>query len=106
MYPVARPGLAVDVGNRAGQPLTIWQVSFAAGTKSKLPCELTASQARIPQVNVAMPLGFSRHSPEGVNFKHRSEVVGWKQAVKERDEGSFDWASNSPFDDSGRERKD
>ena len=50
--------------------------------------------------------GISRHSPEGVNFKHRSEAVGWKQAVKERDEGSFDWTSNSPFDDSGRESKD
>ncbi|SVB66490.1 uncharacterized protein METZ01_LOCUS219344, partial [marine metagenome] len=33
-------------------------------------------------------------------------VVGWKQAVKERDEGTFDWTSNSPFDDSGRENKD
>ena len=50
--------------------------------------------------------GISRHSPEGVNFKHRSEAVGWKQAVKERDEGSFDWTSNCPFDDSGRESKD
>ena len=50
--------------------------------------------------------GISRHSPEGVNFKHRSEAVGWKQAVKERGEGSFDWTSNNPFDDSGREKKD
>jgi len=50
--------------------------------------------------------GISRHSPEGVNFKHRSETVGWKQAVKERDEGIFDWTSNRPFDDVGRENKD
>ena len=50
--------------------------------------------------------GISRHSPEGVNFKHRSETVGWKQAVKERDEGIFDWTSNRPFDDAGREDKD
>ena len=50
--------------------------------------------------------GISRHSPEGVNFKHRSEAVGWKQAVKERDVGAFDWTSNCPFDDSGRESKD
>ena len=50
--------------------------------------------------------GISRHSPEGVNFKHRSETVGWKQAVKERDEGIFDWTSNRPFDDAGRENKD
>ena len=50
--------------------------------------------------------GISRHSPEGVNFKHRAEAVGWKQAVKERDEGIFDWTSNRPFDDTGRENKD
>lgn len=35
--------------------------------------------------------GVTRHSPEGVNFKRRSEDVGWKQAVQERDEGTFDW---------------
>ena len=35
--------------------------------------------------------GISRHSPEGMNFKQRVEGVGWKQAVHERDEGTFDW---------------
>jgi len=35
--------------------------------------------------------GISRHSPEGMNFKQRVEDVGWKQAVHERDEGTFDW---------------
>jgi enoyl-CoA hydratase len=49
--------------------------------------------------------GISRHSPEGVNFKRRSETAGWKQAVKERDEGIFDWTSNRPFDDVGRKNK-
>ena len=38
--------------------------------------------------------GITRHSPEGVNFKQRSEKVGWKQAVKERDEGTWDWTQN------------
>ena len=42
--------------------------------------------------------GITRHSPEGMNFKKRSETVGWKQAVKERDEGTFDWTRNSTFD--------
>jgi enoyl-CoA hydratase len=41
--------------------------------------------------------GISRHSPEGMNFKARVEDVGWKQAVKERDEGTFDWTRNRPF---------
>ena len=50
--------------------------------------------------------GISRHSPEGVNFKQRSEAVGWKQTVKERDEGTFDWTSNRPFDDPGCEGQD
>ena len=40
--------------------------------------------------------GITRHSPEGMNFKARVEEVGWKQAVRERDEGSFDWTQNSP----------
>ncbi len=38
--------------------------------------------------------GITRHSPEGINFKTRSEAVGWKQAVEERDEGTFDWTEN------------
>jgi enoyl-CoA hydratase len=43
--------------------------------------------------------GITRHSPEGLNFKRRAEEVGWKQAVRERDEGSFDWTTNRPFGD-------
>lgn len=43
--------------------------------------------------------GITRHSPEGVNFKERSEAVGWKQAVEERDRGTFDWTKNRPFED-------
>jgi enoyl-CoA hydratase len=35
--------------------------------------------------------GISRHSPEGVAFKERAETVGWKQAVQERDQGTYDW---------------
>ena len=42
--------------------------------------------------------GITRHSPEGMNFKARVEEVGWKQAVQERDEGTFDWTRNKPFD--------
>jgi enoyl-CoA hydratase len=42
--------------------------------------------------------GISRHSPEGMNFKARVEQVGWKRAVQERDEGTFDWTRNKHFD--------
>jgi len=42
--------------------------------------------------------GIARHSPEGLNFKNRAETVGWKQAVEERDRGTFDWTGNRPID--------
>ena len=38
--------------------------------------------------------GISRHTPEGHNFKRRVEEKGSKQAVRERDEGTFDWTVN------------
>lgn len=41
--------------------------------------------------------GITRHSPEGLNFKHRAEDVGWKQAVRERDLGTYDWSHDRPI---------
>lgn len=41
--------------------------------------------------------GITRHSPEGLNFKHRAEDVGWKQAVRERDLGTYDWTCDRPI---------
>ena len=41
--------------------------------------------------------GISRHTPEGHNFKKRVEELGWKQAVQERDKGTFDWSKNEPI---------
>lgn len=38
--------------------------------------------------------GIARHSPEGINFKQRSEDVGWKQAVDERDRGTYEWTDD------------
>ena len=46
--------------------------------------------------------GITRHSPEGMNFKARSETFGWKQAVQERDEGTFDWTRNEEIPKSNR----
>lgn len=45
--------------------------------------------------------GISRHSPEGMNFKTRVEEVGWKQAVSERDHGTFDWTENRSMPEDG-----
>ncbi len=41
--------------------------------------------------------GITRHSPEGLNFKRRAEAVGWKQAVRERDLGTYDWTIDRPI---------
>ena len=41
--------------------------------------------------------GITRHSPEGIAFKERSEDVGWKQAVDERDRGTYDWTERRPI---------
>lgn len=41
--------------------------------------------------------GITRHSPEGLHFKQRAEETGWKQAVRERDLGTFDWTLNRPI---------
>lgn len=41
--------------------------------------------------------GITRHSLEGMTFKARSEDVGWKQAVRERDEGTYDWTRDKPI---------
>lgn len=40
--------------------------------------------------------GIARHSPEGVNFKKFSEETGWKNAVKERDLGTYNWTIDKP----------
>ena len=41
--------------------------------------------------------GITRHSPEGVAFRDRANDVGWKQAVEERDQGTWDWTRNKPI---------
>jgi enoyl-CoA hydratase len=41
--------------------------------------------------------GITRHSPEGLNFKHHAERTGWKEAVRHRDNGTWDWTENRPI---------
>ena len=45
--------------------------------------------------------GITRHSPEGLNFKERVEEVGWRHAVEERDQGTFDWTTKRPIPSEG-----
>jgi hypothetical protein len=41
--------------------------------------------------------GMTRHTREDYNFKRRAQKNGWKQAVEERDQGSFDWTRYEPI---------
>ena len=41
--------------------------------------------------------GITRHSPEGMAFKRRAEETGWKEAVRERDLGTYDWTADKPI---------
>jgi hypothetical protein len=41
--------------------------------------------------------GITRHTREGLNFKRRAGEEGWKQAVEERDQGTFDWTTYEPI---------
>ena len=81
------------------------EVEALAGRMATVPINQLAMQKMV--VNQAMEAtitqtqrlatvfdGISRHSPEGMNFKTRVEQVGWKQAVSERDDGTFDWTEN------------
>ena len=45
--------------------------------------------------------GMTRHSPEGLAFKRRAESVGWKQAVRERDLGTYDYTADKPINPGG-----
>ena len=45
--------------------------------------------------------GITRHSPEGMAFKRRSEQVGWKEAVRDRDQGTYDWTADRPINPKG-----
>lgn len=45
--------------------------------------------------------GITRHSPEGLAFKNRAEKVGWKTAVRDRDQGTWDWTLDRPINPAG-----
>jgi len=45
--------------------------------------------------------GITRHTAEGLNFKQRAEKVGWKEAVRNRDQGTWDWTENRSINPGG-----
>ena len=76
----------IPINQLAMQKMVINQAVEAAG--------LTGTQQLATLLD-----GISRHSPEGHNFKTRVEEKGWRQAVSERDEGTFDWTKNKPTEE-------
>ena len=85
------------------------EVEALAARKASVPVNQLAMQKMVinaaieEKINQKQHLatvfdGIARLSPEGMNFKARVEQVGWKQAVEERDAGTFDWTRNKPFD--------
>ncbi|MBT5913052.1 MAG: hypothetical protein HOH59_09625 [Rhodospirillaceae bacterium] len=65
--------------------------------KSVPKVRLNAEVELLAQKMATLFDGISRHSPEGIAFKERVEKVSWKQAVGERDNGTFDWTNNQPI---------
>jgi enoyl-CoA hydratase len=41
--------------------------------------------------------GVARDELGRVNFKRRAETVGWEEAVRDRDNGTWDWTENRPI---------
>lgn len=87
------------------------EVEALAARMASVPINQLAMQKMVinsaveAQINLTQRLatvfdGITRHSPEGVNFMTRVGQVGWKQAVRERDSGEFDWTNYRPFDSS------
>ena len=62
---------------------------------------IEAMGLRTTQMIATLFDGITRHSPEGMNFKHRAEEVGWKEAVRDRDRGTWDWTANTPINPRG-----
>ncbi|MBG6148479.1 enoyl-CoA hydratase [Labrenzia sp. EL_208] len=84
------------------------EVEALAGRIASVPINQLAMQKMVinsaveAQINQTQRLatlfdGMTRHSPEGLNFKARVESSGWKNAVQDRDKGTFDWTNNRPF---------
>ena len=65
----------------------------------KLLCNQTAEHLGMAQTRLLGTLfdGIARHTQEGLDFVHRSQEVGFRQAVRERDD---------PFEDYGSRRRD
>lgn len=93
---VPRPELDAEVEKLAERMATV-PVNQLMMQKLVVNQAIEAMGLKQTQMFATIFDGITRHSPEGINFKHRAEQVGWKEAVRERDLGTFDWTQNRPI---------
>ena len=93
---VAPENLDVEVEALAERMATV-PVNLLMMQKLVVNQAIEAMGLRNTQVLATIFDGITRHSPEGLNFKKRAEAVGWKEAVRERDRGTWDWTNNLPI---------
>ena len=82
-------GARGEDGDRAGQPADDAEARHQPGHRGDGTEEYPAPRHR-----------FRRHHPplpRRLELKKRAETVGWKQAVRERDNGTWDWTENRPI---------
>ncbi|UJR30302.1 hypothetical protein I4U23_017839 [Adineta vaga] len=90
---VPREELNVEVENLAQRMATV-PINQLIMQKLLINQVLENMGLRTTQMFATLFDGIARHSPEGMTFKRRSETIGWKRAVKERDLGTYDWTTD------------
>jgi enoyl-CoA hydratase len=99
----AVPAAALDAEVEAlAERMTAVPVNQLAMQKLMVNQALENMGLRSTQTLATLLDGIARHSPEGMTFKRRAEEVGWKQAVEERDLGTYDWTADRPFTPDGK----
>ena len=83
--------------------MLLYALLHLSGAKAMTMQKLMVNQAlanmglQTTQMIATLFDGITRHTREGLNFKRRAAEEGWKQAVAERDQGTFDWTTYEPI---------
>ncbi len=93
---VARENLDAEV-ERLAERMASVPINQLMMQKLMINQAIEAMGLRHTQMFATLFDGITRHSPEGFNFKRRAEEVGWKEAVRNRDQGTWDWTENRPI---------
>ena len=94
---VPREQLNVEMEKLAGRMITV-PINQLVMQKLMINQSLENMGLRTSQMFATLLDGIARHSPEGIAFKRRSENMGWKRAVKDRDLGTYDWTADASIE--------